>query len=157
MLALPMIASAQGIKIGLVDTQTILAAMPEAKAAQESIAKFSKEYEEEFGKLKEEYTKLVEEFQNLPTTTSQLTKERKARAIQDCEKRLMEFEQNYQNAMGQKQEQEMTPIISRARTAIDAVGKEGNYTLIQELNSVLYFGAPAENITPAVKAKLGLQ
>lgn len=157
MLALPMIASAQSVKIGLVDTQSILTAMPESKTAQESIAKFAKEYEEEYGKLNEEYTKLVEEFQNLPASTSELTKKRKAGAVQDCQKRLMEFEQNAQSAIAQKQEQEMTPIISRARTAIESVGKEGNYTLIQELGSVLYFGAPAENITSAVKAKLGLQ
>ena len=53
-LLLPMFASAQSVKIGLVDMQSILTLMPETKAAQTQIADVSKKYEDEYAKLNEE-------------------------------------------------------------------------------------------------------
>lgn len=156
LVAIPMLASAQGVKIGLVDTQSVVMAMPDMKKAQDAVATFAKEYEDEFGKLRQEAEKKLEEFQNLPATTSDLTKQRKAKEIEEYQTKLMEFEQMAQQAISKKQEQEMSPILDKVRSAIQAVGKEGNYTLIQELGSVLYFGSPAEDITAQVRARLGL-
>ena len=39
-------------------------------------------------------------------------------------------------------------------TAIQSVGKEGNYTMIFESNVPIYTGADAVDLTSAVKAKL---
>jgi Skp family chaperone for outer membrane proteins len=51
----------------------------------------------------------------------------------------------------------MTPVVSKVKDAINSVGKEGNYTVIQEVGSVIYYSSPAEDITNAVKAKLNLK
>ena len=53
----------------------------------------------------------------------------------------------------------MAPIVAKIHTAVESVGKEGGYTLIQPLDQqlVLYYQEPCSDITSLVKAKLGLQ
>lgn len=157
MLALPMLAGAQTIKIGLVDTNTILTSLPDTKTAQDKINALSKDFQDQDSKFMAALQKKMEDFQNLPETTPQATKEALAKEIQADQQKILEFEQNAQSEMQKAQEREMAPVINRVRDAIQAVGREGNYTVVQELGAVLYYGAPAEDITPAVKAKLGLK
>lgn len=157
MLALPMLAGAQTIKIGLVDTNTILTSLPDTKTAQDKINALSKDFQDQDSKFMAALQKKMEDFQNLPETTPQATKEALAKEIQADQQKILEFEQNAQNEMQKAQEREMAPVINKVRDAIQAVGREGNYTVVQELGAVLYYGAPAEDITPAVKAKLGLK
>lgn len=152
-----MIASAQGVKIGLVDTNTILTSLPDTKTAQDKINALSKDFQDQDSKFIAALQKKMEDYQALPETTPQATKDALAKEIQADQQKIVEFEQNAQNEMQKAQEREMAPVINKVRDAIQAVGKEGNYTIVQELGAVLYYGAPAEDITPAVKAKLGIK
>lgn len=152
-----MIASAQGVKIGLVDTNAILTSLPDTKTAQDKINALSKEYQDQDAKFIAALQKKMEDYQALPETTPQATKDALAKEIQADQQRIMEFEQNAQNEMQKAQEREMAPVINKVRDAIQAVGREGSYTVIQELGAVLYYGTPAEDVTPAVKKKLGIK
>ena len=51
MLLFPMLASAQSLKIGVVDASAILAAMPETTSAQNTIQEMQKKYEADYNKL----------------------------------------------------------------------------------------------------------
>lgn len=157
MLALPMLASAQTVKIGLVDTQSLAVALPEAKAAQDKLAALSKDFQDQDQKFIAALTKKMEDYQALPESTPQATKDALAKEIQADQQKIYEFEHNAQAEMQKAQEREMAPVVSKVRDAITAVGKEGNFTVIQEIGAVLYYSTPAEDITPAVKAKLGIK
>lgn len=154
---LPTIVSAQTVKLGLVNTQSILTSMPESKEAEEKLAAISKKYEDEYAKLGEEMKRKLDEFQALKEDEPQAIKDRKMQDLQEYQGKIQQFEQMAQQDIQKQQEALMTPIISKVRGAIESVGKEGNYTTIQEIGAVLYFGSPAEDITPQVKAKLGLK
>lgn len=155
-LLIPMLASAQTIKIGLVDTQAIITAMPETTAAQNKVSDTSKKYDDEYAKLNEELKRMYTEYQNMPQDEPAAIKERKTRELSDMQQKITMFEQTAMQDLQKLQQDLMTPIMQKVRTAIESVGKEGNYTIIQETTSVLYFGAPAEDITSQVKAKLSL-
>lgn len=156
LLALPMIVSAQNVKIGLVNTQEILVALPDSKAAETKLADISKKYEDAYAKLGEEMKRKVDEFQALKEDEPAAIRDQKMRDLQEYQNKIQTFEQNAQKDLQQQQENLMSPIIAKVRNAIESVGKEGGFTLIQEKAAVLYFGAPAEDITARVKAKLGL-
>ncbi len=158
LVAFPMIVSAQTIKIGLVDSQAVFTALPETKAAEEKMMEIQKKYEDEYTKLREEMSRKIEEFQALEKDASALPaiKERKMQDLQDYQTKLADFEKMVQQDMQKQQETLMMPIYTKIKSAIESVGKEGAYTIIQETGAVLYYGAPAEDITPKVKAKLGL-
>ncbi len=155
-LALPMIASAQSLKLGLVNTQEILVALPDSKAAEAKLADISKKYEDAYAKLGEEMKRKLDEFQALKDDEPQAIRDQKMKDLQEYQNKIQTFEQNAQKDLQQQQENLMSPIISKVRNAIESVGKEGGYTLIQEKAAVLYYGAPAEDITSLVKAKLGI-
>ncbi|MCH5217487.1 MAG: OmpH family outer membrane protein [Muribaculaceae bacterium] len=155
-LALPMLLSAQTFKVGLVDMNDIFEKLPETTAAQNSLAETNKKYEAEMQRIDEELQRQYEELQKMDENEPAAIKERKARQVQETQQKREAF---YQSAMQdlQKQQQELTaPIFQKIQSAIESVGKENGFSLIQELQSVQFFAAPVEDITPLVKAKLGL-
>lgn len=155
--AIPMFANAQSVKIGLVDTQSVITSLPDAKAAQEKIEALSKEFQEQDNKFIQAFQKKMEDYRALPATTPEATKEALAKELESDQQKIMEFEQNAQNELQKAQEREMAPVITKVRDAIQAVGKENSFTVIQEIGAVLFYSAPAEDITALVKAKLGIK
>ena len=148
--ALPMFASAQStVKIGVVDTNVLIQAMPEATAAQTKLADTSKKYEDAYGKLIEEYKRLAEEFQNM--------KEDVLPAIRDKQNKIQQFEQQAQEDLGKQQQELMAPIMQKVKNAIEAVGAEGKFTVISEKPAFIYIGEGAVDITNDVKNRLGLK
>ena len=155
-LLIPMLASAQTLKIGLVDQSEILSKMPETEAAQKQIAEVSKKYEDEYAKLTEEMNRRLEEFKQMKPDELPAIKERKARELEDYQTKMAQFEQNAMQDLNKMNQELMAPIVQKIRSAI---GKEGSYSLIQDKNPQLtiYFASPVVDITPEVKAKLGLK
>ena len=155
----PMLLSAQTLKIGLVDFSAVLMAMPETTAAQNQLKEVGDKYDAEYKKLNEEMNRLIEEYQKMAENELPAIKERKTRELSDYQQKLQQFEQT---AMGDLQKMEsdlMGPVQQKVVQAIESVGREGGYSLIQMYNPqlTLYYAAPVEDVTPAVKAKLGIK
>lgn len=155
----PMSVFAQ--KFGVVDVDAIMQAMPETAAAQEQLNESSKKFENEFTKLQEELQKLYTEFQAIQDDpdTPQSIKERRMQEIQTRAANVDNFRQTASRDLQQQNEQLMAPIQQKLIEAIKSVGQDGAYTFIlpNEPSLLLYTGAAVENVTAAVKAKLGLQ
>ena len=155
----PMLLSAQTLKIGLVDFGSILQAMPETTAAQNQLKEVSDKYEAEYKKLGEEMNRLVEEYQKMAENELPAIKERKTRELSDYQVKIQQFEQTAGNDLQKMQADLMGPIQQKISQAVESVGREGNYSLIQMYDPqlTLYHAAPVEDITPIVKAKLGVK
>ncbi len=156
-LALPAIASAQTVKIGLVDTQAVMVSLPEMKAADEKLQATAKSYQEEYSKLGEEMNRKLEEFKAMKEDEPAAIKERKTRELEDFNQKIQQFQQQADQDLSKLQQDLLMPIQQKVRDAIQSVGKEGGYTLIQDLQQQLYYAAPAVDITADVKAKLGVK
>ena len=154
----PMLMSAQTLKIGLVDFATVLQAMPDYTAAMTQLKEVSDKYQAEFQKLQEEMNRQMTEFQNMPENELPAIKERKAREISDYDQKMHQFEQSASQDLNKMNNDLMGPITQKITQAVESVGREGNFSLIQMYDPqlVLYQAAPVEDITPAVKAKLGI-
>ena len=152
---IPMLASAQTLKMGIVDLAEIFNKMPEREAAEKQIAEVSKKYEAENEKLGEEMKRMYDEFQAMKEDELPAIKERKARELQDYNQKIQQFQQTAYNDLQKLQADLME---QKLRSAVEAVGKEGGYSLIQPKapDVILYYGAPVEDITAQVKAKLGV-
>ena len=156
--ALPMFASAQStVKIGVVDTNVLIQAMPEATAAQTKLADTSKKYEDAYGKLIEEYKRLAEEFQNMKEDVLPAIRENKARDLADKQNKIQQFEQQAQEDLGKQQQELMAPIMQKVKNAIEAVGAEGKFTVISEKPAFIYMGEGAVDSTNDVKNRLGIK
>lgn len=157
-IALPMLASAQTVKLGLVDVNEIIGAMPATQAAQQKLQDAQKKYESDYNALQEELKKQYEELANMKEDELPAIRQRKETAFQESSQKLQVFEQQIMQDMQRMQQELMAPIMQQIKNAIESVGKEGNYTLIQDNNPQItyYYSTPAEDITPLVKTKLGL-
>ncbi|MDE6017383.1 MAG: OmpH family outer membrane protein [Muribaculaceae bacterium] len=155
----PMLLSAQTLKIGLVDFDAILQVMPETAAAQNQLKEVSDKYEAEYKKLGEEMNRLVEEYQKMPENELPAIKERKTRELSDYQQKLQQFEATAQQDLQKMYGDLMGPIQQKVAQAVESVGREGSFSLIQMYNPqlTLYRAEPVEDVTPAVKAKLGLK
>lgn len=158
-LCLPMSAMAQ--KFGIVDTDQVIQAMPEATAMTAKLQETSKKFEDEYQKLQEEVNKLYAEYQKLAedTTTPDAIKERRIQEIQERAQKVDQFRANASQELQRMQETEMAPIQNKFMEAVKSVGTEGGFTFIfpNEQGLMLYTGNDVVNVTAQVKAKLGLK
>lgn len=160
-IALPLFgASAQStVKIGLVDTSAIIQALPDTQEAQKKVADASKKYEDEYARLGEEMKRMYDELQNMKEDELPAIRERKIREFQDYQNKVQTFEQTAQQDLQRMQQELMAPIFQKIKAAVESVGKENNFSMIQDNNPQMtfYFADPVVDITPMVKAKLGLK
>lgn len=155
----PMLLSAQTLKIGLVNFNSIIEAMPETTAAQAQLKEVSDKYDAEYKKLVEEMNRMVTEYQNMPETELPAIKERKTRELSDYQQKIQQFEQTAMGDLQKMQQELMGPVQQKVQQAVESVGREGAYSLIQiyEPALTLYRAEPVVDVTDAVKAKLGIK
>lgn len=149
-------ASAQTLKIGIVDTGALVQAHPDTQVAQKKIEEASKKYDDEYQKLGQEIQRM---YNDLKDDDLPAIKERKTKELQDYSAKIQQFEQSAQQDLARMQQELLTPIFQKVRDAIESVAKEEGFSMIQDYNPqlVLYYAAPVVDVTPKVKAKLGLK
>lgn len=158
--AMPFSAFAQ-YKFGTVNTQEIFGLMPEKATAEQSLQEVAKKYEDEFVKMREEFNKKYKEFMEESDSLPENIKTRRMQEIQELQQRIQNFQELAQNDIEQQQQQLLAPIEKKLMDAIKSVGAEQKFTYIFDLASpmpvIIYAGDGSEDVTPAVKAKLGLK
>lgn len=159
MIALPMLAAAQAPKFGTVTVEPILEAMPERANVQTQLETASKAYEEEYKKLSEELDKKYAEYQKLQegATTQETIKQLRIQEIQELQKKAQQFMQTAQQDLQRQQAQLMQPIEEKIMTAIKAVGQENGFTFIFPDGIAAFQSTDVQDVTPLVKAKLGIK
>lgn len=155
MVALPTLGFAQA-KFGVVNTAAIYQDLPDTKAATEQMQQASDKLDSEFKNLTDEFNKKYEEFQKLTDDTPQVIRERHMNDLQTMSANIEKFRENASQDLQRQQEQLFAPIQQKILDAIQAVGKENNYTFIFENQTAVYTGTDVVDVTPLVRQKLGI-
>ena len=148
-----MSVSAQ-VKLGHIETQKLIQAMPEWTAAQKTFEEEQKKVNTELNSLREQFqTKLAEYSEKMKTYSEAM------RAT--TEEELQGFQRFQETAMAQLEKTQndlMQPVMEKALNAIKEVGKENGFTYIFDMNAgILYAAENSQDVLPLVKKKLGLQ
>ena len=157
MLILPMSVFAQ--KFGHIKTQEILIAMPEYTKAQTDIQTMQQQYDDEMKRLGEELNKKFAAYQQEQANLPKNIQERRQKELQELNERGMQMQQDAQQQLQQSWMQMLEPIAKKIDDAIKAVGQEGGYVYIFDLNATqipFVNETLSTDVTGAVKAKLGL-
>lgn len=157
MLILPMSVFAQ--KFGHIKTQEILTVMPEYTKAQTDINTMQKQYEDEMKRLTDEIQKKFAAYQQEQANLPKNIQERRQKELQELNERGMQMQQDAQQELQQSWMQMLEPIAKKIDDAIKAVGQEGGYVYIFDLNATqipFVNETLSTDVTGAVKAKLGL-
>ena len=146
--------NANAKKFGHVDTQSIMQSLPEITKANGELQATAQQYENELKTMQEEIQRKADEFDKKKSTMNATDQQAAVQELQTLNNKLQEtYQQNQQNIQ-KKQEELMGPIYQKIRTAIENVGKAGNYTYILEASSALYIGTGPTDVTAAVKAEI---
>ncbi len=145
-------------KIGYVAVDEVIKALPELKTVQTQLEALNKQWQETLNGLQTEFNTKATEFQAKQATMNEATKTLKQQELNDLQKRFADGQTTAGNTMEAKQNELTKPLIDKARTAVSAVAKEKGYTYIFNTSSTdLVVAPPADDLTAAVKAKLGLK
>lgn len=146
----------KGSKVGHINSQELITAMPAAKVAQDSLELFAKSLREQFDKMDKELQAMAQEFQDQQKTMSELVRETKLSEYADKQKRLSDFQTKANQAIAQKEQELFKPIADKAMKAIEKVAKANgyNYILDQAQGGILY--QSGDDLLPLVKKELGL-
>jgi outer membrane protein len=152
---LPMLASAQ--KIGHVNSQEIMALMPETKRMGEKLDSLQSMYETQLANMQEEFNKKVAEFQQQQTTMTAGVREFRQQELAEMEQRMQMFYQTIQQDLQAKQVEYLQPVRSALLEAISKVGTAKGCTYVMDQAGMLYISSDATDLTSAVKAELGIK
>ena len=158
MLILPMSVFAQ--KFGHIKTQEILTVMPEYTKAQTDIQTMQKQYDDEIKRISDEINKKFTAYQQEQANLPKNIQERRQKELQELNERGMQMQQDAQQQLQQSWMQMLEPIAKKIDDAIKAVGQEGGYIYIFDLNAtnIPYVSETlSTDVTAAVKAKLGIK
>ena len=160
LIAAPLSIMAQTAKIGHVDVKAIYDAMPERVEAQDQLRAFSQQYQNEYNTVQDEFNKKFADYQALAAdaATPATIKERRMQEIQESDHKIQRFLNKAEADIAAKEKELNAPIMKKINDAIKAVGAESGFTYILDVATtpVAYTGPDAIDVTPLVKAKLGL-
>ena len=158
LLIAPMSLFAQ--KFGHIRTQEILTIMPEYTKAQTDIQTMQQQYDDEMKRLGEELNKKFTAYQQEQANLPKNIQERRQKELQELNERGMQMQQDAQQQLQQSWMQMLEPIAKKIDDAIKAVGQEGGYIYIFDLNATqipFVNETLSTDVTGAVKAKLGIK
>lgn len=147
-------------KIGHINSNQLLMAMPERATIETEIQNHAKTLETQLLTMQKELETKYQDFQSKEALMTEAIREDKIKELTSLEQRLNDFQERAQSDL-QKKEQALTePLITKAKNAINKVAKENGYTYIIDsgIGFTLYIDETNGNdIMPLVKKELGLQ
>ncbi|MFC0877203.1 OmpH family outer membrane protein [Saccharicrinis sp. FJH2] len=152
-------AFAQDYKFGHINSQDLLAQLPDRNAAQQEIEAYASKLEEQQKSMEDELNNKYEDYLAKRDTYTDLIKATKEKELQQIQQQITTFNQVAMQDLQQKESDLIKPIIDKVQKAIDEVGKENGFTFIFDLanRTVLYHSTQSVDITPLVKKKLGIE
>lgn len=145
-------------KIGHINSEELMKAMPETDSAQTKLQAAYKELQNVSKSMEIELQTKVTEFQNNQAQYSELIKSAKYKEITDLQTRIEEFQQQATEDMKEQQTKLLGPIMDKAKKAIQDVAKEHKYSYILDTSmGIVLYSEDSDNVLPLVKQKLGLK
>ena len=152
-----MSVSAQ-VKLGHIETQKLIQAMPEWTAAQKTFEEEQKKVNTELNGLREQFQTKLAEYSEKMKTYSEAMRATTEEELQGLQQRIQRFQETAMAQLEKTQNDLMQPVMEKALNAIKEVGKENGFTYIFDMNAgILYAAENSQAVLPLVKKKLGLQ
>ncbi len=147
------------LKIVYINSAVLLQSMPEREKADTVLSKYAKSFQDQIDMMMKEYQTKGQHYQANEKTMTDAMKEVKMKEIQDLQNRIESTQQSAQEKVQQKKQDVYSPIIEKVNKAIKAVAEEKKYDYIFDMASggTIVFGKEEYDITPIVKAKLGIK
>ncbi len=158
-LGLAQISHAQALKFAHIDTQELLASMPESDSAQKQMERLAQDFELQIEEMQVEWNKKYDNYLNKRDTWTELIRQTKETEIMEMQNRIQQFETTAQQELQRQRQNLLRPILEKANKAIDEVAEENGYIYVfdSSMGNPIYISEKSVDIMDKVKAKLDLQ
>ncbi|WP_366186600.1 OmpH family outer membrane protein [Flavobacterium ovatum] len=136
-----------------VDVSEIMAKMPAMLDAQKQLEKLSGTYDSDYKKMVEEYQAKLKKYEAESATVTDAVNGDRSKEVQDMQKRIVDFRDNAQKELQQKESDIVKPLMEKVRASIQKVGKAKGFQYILDGSTLLLADGP--NLTADVKKDLG--
>ncbi len=150
------ISSAQS-KIAHINTQDLVEAMPEMKAAQSQLEKLQKTYDTEIRAMAQELDNKIKQYGAEAESKTDEVNKKRAEEVQGMQNNIGAYQQQALKDLDKKQVDILQPILERAKNAIQKVARVKGYQYV--LDSTSGGGlllAEGYNLLADVKTELGI-
>lgn len=148
----------QAQKVGHIDSEQLLMAMPETKAMETELKKVQQTYADEYNaQATALQAKLKKYDAEAPTQTDVKNEERRIE-VQTLQQKIQKYGQTAEQEIQKKRFELLKPIVERAQKAVKDVAAEKGvkYVFDSSPGKGLIVFEEGEDLMPAVKAKLGI-
>lgn len=148
------------LKIGHINTNVLIATMPEADSAKSALKAMSEQLARTEEELRVEYNKAYVDYESKVDSMSSLVRKTKEAALTDMMRRIQEFGENSQQELQLTQENLFQPILIKAQNAIQAVADELGFDYVLDTGTGAVLSVPKDrslDILSLVQAKLGIK
>ncbi|MEZ7497478.1 OmpH family outer membrane protein [Flavobacterium sp. Arc3] len=140
-------------KTAHVDVSEIMAKMPAMLDAQKQLEKLSGTYDADYKKMVEEYQAKLKKYEAESATVTDAINGDRSKEVQDMQKRIVDFRDNAQKELQQKESDIVKPLMEKVRASIQKVGKAKGFQYVLDGSTLLLADGP--NLTADVKKDLG--
>ena len=160
LLFFPAISLAQ-LKIGFVDSKTVLDKLPDSQDAQQKLDTYIREWRGELTKMENDLNSKKEEFERRKLIMTSQTQKDRENDIAKLQQQINEYRDKKFGTRGelyQKQDELMRPIQNKVYSVIKEIAQEEDLDFVFDRSSdvTLLFAKEEYDITPLVMDKLKL-
>ncbi|MCB4806773.1 OmpH family outer membrane protein [Tamlana sp. 62-3] len=141
-------------KVAHINTQELIAAMPEAKAAQSELETLGKTYQTDIQASITEYQNTVKQYEAEASTKTDEENQKRGLELQEKQQRIAQFRADAQKHIAEKEAELFKPIQEKAMNAINEVAKSLGYDYVLDRATLIV--AEGKDISTDVKKKLGI-
>lgn len=141
-------------KVAHVNVQEIMTLMPEFKAMQADVEKMGKTFEDDLKKAAEDLQAKMTKYNNEGATQTPETNNKRREEVANEEQTLYAAQQQAQQALGNRRNELLKPIIDKLTETIEAVASEQNIDYVMDRTTLIV--AKGQDLKPLVLAKLNI-
>ena len=146
------------VKIGYIDFNTLLAAMPGIDSVKIKLQNYQKTLTDQMDAMKAEFENKYLDYQSQSASMSDLIKQTKEKELSDLQGRIDAFQQKASQDLQAKQQELVAPFIEKAKVAVKDVAKENKFTyILNAIEDVVMYKDETDDVMALVKKKLGIQ
>ena len=152
----PLTTFAQTNEVAHINVQQLISEMPEVIAAQNELAKLEKDYTTQIENAFKEFQTKAQNYSADAANQTDVTNQARQKELESMQQNLQEFRESAAQELQKKQMDLMTPLLEKAREAINKVGKDQgfNYVIDSSPNGGVIL-ANGKDLLEDVKKELG--
>jgi len=143
-------------KVAHINTQELIAAMPEMKTAQKELQTLQKTYETDYQASVTEFQTKMKQYDSEAATKTEEENANRMKEVQGMQQNLQQFQADAAKAIRQKEVDLLQPITEKAKAAILKVSRAQGFDYVLDSAQGITILADGKNLLDDVKKELGI-